>query len=61
MLIYRCPTTQRIVRTGILTSEAEVRRLSSFKLSVWCPHCQIGHSILGKDAQVGADDTRSAA
>ena len=55
MLIYHCPTTRRIVRTGIDTSEADVRRLGALKLSLWCPHCQIGHSILCKDTQLAAN------
>lgn len=60
MLIYHCPTTTQIVRTGIEASEADVWRLRSLKLSLWCPHCQIGHSILGKDTQLGANERRSA-
>jgi hypothetical protein len=60
MLIYHCPTTTRIVRTGIEASEADVWRLRSLKLSLWCPHCQIGHSILCKDTQLGANERRSA-
>jgi hypothetical protein len=60
MLIYSCPTTTRIVRTSIEASEADVRQLSALKLSLWCPHCQIGHSILGKDTQLGANERRSA-
>jgi hypothetical protein len=60
MLIYHCPTTMRIVRTGIEASEADVWRLRSLKLSLWCPHCQIGHSILVKDTQLGANERRSA-
>ena len=61
MLIYDCPTTARVVRSNIETSEAELRRLSALKLSLWCPYCQAGHAILGKDVQVGADAVRSAA
>jgi cytochrome c-type biogenesis protein CcmH/NrfF len=61
MLIYHCPTTSKVVRSDIETSEAELRRLSSLKLSLWCPYCQVGHAILGKDAQVSADAVRSAA
>ena len=61
MLIYHCPTTAKVVRSDIETSEAELRRLSAFKLSLWCPYCQAGHAILGKDVQVSADAVRSAA
>jgi hypothetical protein len=61
MLIYRCPTTQQIVRSDIETSEPEVRRLSAFRFSLWCPYCQGGHAILGKDTQVATDAVRSAA
>jgi hypothetical protein len=61
MLIYRCPTTAKIVHSGIEASELELRRLSALKLSLWCPYCQCGHTILGKDAQVSASDMRSVA
>jgi hypothetical protein len=61
MLTYRCPTTQRIVRSDIESSAAEVERLSVFRLSLWCPYCQTGHAILGKDTQVATDNVRSAA
>jgi hypothetical protein len=61
MLIYRCPTTSKIVHSGIEASEADVRRLSAFKLSLWCPYCQGGHAISGKDTQVTAADVRTAA
>ena len=61
MLIYHCPTTGRLVRSGIEISDAEVRRLSALRLSLWCPYCQDGHAILGKDLQVATDIGRSAA
>ena len=61
VLVYRCPTTAKIVRSGIDASEADVRRLSALRLSLWCPYCQVGHAILGKDIQVDADAVRSAA
>jgi hypothetical protein len=61
MLTYQCPTTGRVVRSDVEISEAEMRRLSALKLSLWCPHCQGGHAILGKDTQVGANAARSAA
>ena len=61
MLIYRCPTTAKIAHSGIEASEADVRRLSALRLSLWCPYCQDGHAILGKDLQVAKDIGRSAA
>jgi hypothetical protein len=61
MLMYRCPTTAKIVHSGIDASEADVRRLNALKLSLWCPYCQDGHAILGKDTQVAAADVRAAA
>jgi len=61
MLIYHCPTTAKVVRSDIETSEAELRRLSAFKLSLWCPYCQVGHAILGKDVQIDPDGMRPAA
>jgi hypothetical protein len=52
MLVYRCPTTAKLVQSSIEVIEAEVRRFGGLKLSLWCPYCQAGHAILGKDTQV---------
>jgi hypothetical protein len=49
MLAYQCPTTSRVVHSR--ASEADLRRLSVMRLSLWCPYCQIGHAIMGKDIQ----------
>ena len=32
MLVYRCPTTSKIVQSGIDASEADMRRLSALRL-----------------------------
>jgi ribosomal protein S27E len=61
MLIYRCPKSGKTVRTSIETTGKEIRRLASFKLSVWCPHCQDAHTIFGKDASVSSADLSAAA
>jgi hypothetical protein len=61
MLTYLCPTTAKTVHCSIEISEAELRRLGALRLSLWCPHCQVGHAILGKDMQVGAEAAHSAA
>jgi len=61
MLVYRCPTTARMVRTSIDASEAEMRQLKTLQLSLWCPHCQAGHAIVGKDVQVVSEITATAA
>ena len=61
MLTYRCPTAGKIVRTGIDASREDLRRLQSFKLSVWCPHCQTGHTITGREATVVSDELAAAA
>jgi len=61
VLIYRCPTTSKIVQSGIDASETDMRRLSALRLSLWCPYCQGGHAILGKDIQVDSDAVRSVA
>jgi hypothetical protein len=58
MLIYHCPTTARVVHSSVEDSEAEVRRLSALKLSLWCPYCQLGHAVLGKDIQVKVRTTQ---
>ena len=46
MLEYLCPQTSLPVRTDIDTSEDVLRRLGTFQLSLWCPHCQTGHKII---------------
>jgi len=61
MLTYRCPTTARVVHSSIEASERDVRRLSALRLSLWCPYCQLGHAIAGKDIQVTAGVVSSAA
>ena len=61
MLTYRCPTTAKTVHCSIETSEAELRRFGALRLSLWCPYCQVGHVILGKDTEFSADVVRSAA
>ena len=61
MLTYRCPTIARVVHTSIETTENEIRRLSTLRLSLWCPYCQVGHAILAKDTQATADKASSAA
>jgi hypothetical protein len=52
MLIYNCPKTKQVVETGIDTTSQMLKRLDQFKLSLWCPHCQIGHQIQACDAMV---------
>jgi cytochrome c-type biogenesis protein CcmH/NrfF len=52
MLTYRCPTTAKVVHSSIEASETDVQRLRALKLSLWCPYCQGGHAILGKDTQI---------
>jgi len=65
MLIYSCPTTAKLVHTSIEASETDLTRLRGLKISVWCPHCQLGHAVLGKDVQIVQDEAslrlRSAA
>jgi hypothetical protein len=61
MLIYRCPKSGKTVSTSIQTSSNDIRRLASYRLSVWCPHCQDAHVILGKDATVTAGGVSAAA
>ena len=45
VLTYLCPETMQVVDTSVETTESELRRLGSLRLSLWCPHCQTGHSI----------------
>jgi hypothetical protein len=52
VLTYRCPDTAQFVQTDIRTSQTELKRLGEFKLSLWCPHCQAAHQILGANAFV---------
>jgi hypothetical protein len=30
-------------------------RLRALKISLWCPHCQLGHAVLGKDVHIVQD------
>jgi hypothetical protein len=34
MLVYHCPTTQKVVRSDIEASEGEIRRLNELRLSL---------------------------
>jgi uncharacterized metal-binding protein len=61
MLTYHCPSTGRLVRSDLDISDAEVRRLGALKFSLWCPYCQTGHGILGKDTKIATDIGRPAA
>jgi len=61
VLIYRCPKTDKVVKTSINTSEDEVRRLKTLELSLWCPYCQVGHAIMAKDVWVTSEAAQSAA
>jgi hypothetical protein len=55
MLIYSCPMTSKLVNTSIEASESDLTRLRGFKISLWCPHCQLGHAVLGKDVHTAPD------
>jgi hypothetical protein len=55
MLIYNCPTTAKLVHTGIEASGTDLTRLRALKISLWCPHCQLGHAVLGKDVHIVQD------
>ena len=52
VLTYKCPETGRAVRTAILTNKTTLSKLSSLKLSVWCPHCGSAHKIAGYEASL---------
>jgi hypothetical protein len=41
-----------MVETSIEVSEQNLARLKGFKISVWCPHCQIGHKLTAQDGIV---------
>jgi hypothetical protein len=52
VLTYKCPDTGRTVRTVILTNKITLAKLSTCKLSVWCPHCAAPHMITGNEASL---------
>ena len=60
-LTYSCPETTRPVRTGIVADTATIEKLSFFKLSVWCPHCETPHTILGKQACISHSQDNAGA
>jgi hypothetical protein len=45
VLVYRCPTTHRQVKSEIETTAQALARLRTLKLSLWCPHCGSGHIV----------------
>lgn len=50
VLVYRCPTTHRQVKSDIQTTTQALARLGKLKLALWCPHCASGHSIPASEA-----------
>jgi hypothetical protein len=56
MLIYNCPTTAKLVHTSIEASGTDLTRLRALKISLWCPHCQLGHAVLGTDVHIVQDE-----
>ena len=56
MLVYRCPTTHRQVKSDIETTAKALARLGALKLSLWCPHCDDAHAIRASEAGVQAID-----
>ena len=58
---YKCPATQNLVETSLNPSAEDLRRLGDFKLSLWCPHCQIGHKITARDTIAGDAGAGAAA
>jgi hypothetical protein len=60
MLTYHCPTTAKVVHSSIDASETDVQRVRALRLSLWCPYCQEGHAILGKDTQISSAVVPSA-
>jgi hypothetical protein len=61
MLIYNCPTTAKLVRTSIEASGTDLLRLRGLKISLWCPHCQLGHSVLAGDMKILQETASSTA
>ena len=52
MLRYSCSESGHMVETSIEVSKQNLARLKGFKISVWCPHCQIGHKLTAQDGIV---------
>jgi hypothetical protein len=46
------PCDRAICDPSIDTTVAQLKRLGALKLSVWCPHCQTGHTIAAGDAHI---------
>jgi hypothetical protein len=60
VLVYRCPTTHRQVKSEIQTTAKVLARLGALKLSLWCPHCGDAHTVCANEATVqhtGPGDT----
>jgi len=50
MLKYRCPRSDREVKTSIETDTVTLLEMRTMKLSVWCTHCSTSHQIKASDA-----------
>lgn len=55
MLTYRCPVTKQPVATSIETTESELRRLGPLRVSLWCPHCHVPHSVPARETFLGEE------
>jgi transcription elongation factor Elf1 len=49
-LQYRCPHTNVLVDTGILTEPATLKKTWNNSLNVHCPHCGMYHHFRVRDA-----------
>jgi hypothetical protein len=52
VLVYRCPTTHRQVKSEIETTAQVLARLGALKLSLWCPHCDDAHMVCASETAV---------
>ncbi|MEJ2378259.1 MAG: hypothetical protein P8Y71_23700 [Pseudolabrys sp.] len=49
-LRYRCPHTNMLVDTGILTDPATLKKTWNNSVNVHCPHCRMYHDFSVRDA-----------
>lgn len=60
MLAFRYAVFDVEVVTQIETDETTLDNMKSMKLSLWCPHCQRSHQILGNEGYVTGSQQRDA-
>jgi hypothetical protein len=55
-LIFRCPYSNRPIASGIDLERRDAKKMKSFPIRVYCPHCGFSH-----DGMIGDGELREKA